>query len=254
MRKTFMFVQGLSVALLMTGCKPPESRVPEPRAPEAGGTSVDKIVQNLLICRKAGPWPDLPAGAVEGPAVRVEDEVGEQKYEWVDCDGRVRGEGTAPVRSVSKTVSLPPVSDLRGPVHFVEVANPNTCVNFRIQAVEDSQLVRPVALPSGQTVLADFPLSQAGRSGHVELKVTDSKLKSRTALNLLEGKNRVEVSYWGRCLRYRAKPDREAGDAVNCERAELLARQFLVVDLEVRRPVLGGVQPRSVCSSQRSQQ
>lgn len=181
----------------------------------------------------------------------VKDKIESSGIEYVDCDGKVVETGSGPIRSLKKTVIVPPPSNIFEPIVYVRVANARTCAVKNVSTKEnalESGSVEEITLPDGEKI--KIPNSSVSNpSGHMRLSLTDATVKLVPELNVQDGNNVLQIQYFGACLKYKAEKDQTkgAGDITNCLESKLLATRDFILEAHILRPEANGTRRVSRC-------
>ena len=162
-----------------------------------------------------------------------------QQIELINCRGEIQELGMMDLRSFQNSFFISPEVKLEK-VHFVKIKNTRTCSEIKIEISKTEDEAKKVS--ERDSVL--FP------NNELRLVYSTNKVQSKRSLNVIDGKNLVEVEFHGDC-----KESREKGKAVrenlakqDCTGSELLSSQQLVIDVSLKRTTTSGVRQIDICS------
>lgn len=168
----------------------------------------------------------------------------------VDCDGKRTSDGHGPVRYFMQFLTVEAPVGLKEKVNFVQIENLRTCSEQRIDAKEDKFLEEQVIpVPDQEAIHIPGPTFTAlGVSGKLKVYLSDSPVKfSPFYLNVHDKNNVINITYYGKCLKYKEVVNEKLGDADNCVEAEVLAQTQFLVSVQVDRPEVSGVHINNTC-------
>lgn len=206
--------------------------------------------KTAATCFKAETEQKLTSQA-RANEMTIEDEIETQTFEYLDCKGEVMRQEKRPISAIQEFISLPVPEGLDDKVRFVEVVNDRTCAKVVIAAKEDQYLIDEVDLEQSQVINMPGHTTQVGQSGKVTLFVTDSLLKMPDRVNVIDGSNVLFVRYFGACTKYKTSNDASGIPTAECEKADLLAKQEVIIQLQVNRPELSEVKRVHQCRLER---
>lgn len=249
MRTTYKGLFLLFMLLGVTACnrnvsdvtsKPNVPNIPNvPDSPQPPELTADMktFFDQLYACEKEeSQQPKTPDNTLSFSLVE-EQEIKDREY--LNCDGSVRSRDRGPVHMVEQVVLLDAPDGLSSDVHFVEFYNHRTCASHQIEASAEP-ITFIVEQPATQE-FGKFIGSQADPKGRAALHVSNSKLRmGGLFLNLAEGRNVIDVSYLGKCLKYKENKEKSSAPA-HCLEAQPLAKKTIVMDLKIDRIEASGV-------------
>jgi hypothetical protein len=183
--------------------------------------------------------------------VVVTDKIASMDNVNVDCDGKTTSAGHGPIRNLNQFIEVAAPADLKEAVNFVHISNARTCSDQLVDAKEDDQLDGTTIEVAGQDpIKLPAPVETVvGVSGKLKILLNDSKMKiSPLYLNVHDKNNVLKISYYGKCLKYKAVQNKNLGEAYNCEQAELLGQIQMVVSVQVERNEVAGTYEHNVCT------
>ena len=239
--KRFMFAAAIAgVAQFMVGCRGPSYDVPKFNPPQVP----DPQIHDLIVCSK--PEADQTFASDATPQ-SIEIALTMQDIEMIGCDGTVASRSHGAVGSEETGFRIEAPEGLAQQINYIELEAPRTCVSERVNATrKGGEGVRDLVLPDGRTIKMPAGFTSVGPTGAIYAVASSSNLRILNELNLAEGKNAVQVRYFGECAQLApTKGDAELPTCVT--KARLLATRNLVISLKVIRTEKPGVHRQSVC-------
>lgn len=189
---------------------------------------VDALLEKYYTCDKKDSEQPLLANDVLDSKVTLDETLELVTYEEIDCDNKVSKSYSAVRTNYKKIIAVlaPPIDQ---PVEFVTVENFRTCETININTVADEKLGGISIVNPDKTVMVLAPVdSEAGKSGNLNLNLTDSTVKLVPGLSITNGKNHLQIKYRGKCLQ---EETTETGK--KCLVFEELANQYLLVEANI---------------------
>ena len=227
-------ILSLGIFLLMCSCDiktdnirthySPDFKMPETKLPDI---RISDILLNT--CNKKDEEMKFSSEALQNTLI-VEDNIEVKDIEQVDCNDKVTKKDHGPVRTLYKMMVITPPHDLKGPVKYAKISNERTC---KQQVVGSSPGI--------------FSISVLTPEAQLDLVLTGSTSMLELALNAQEGNNPIKIQYLGKCLKYREKIEPKLGDEYNCEKAELLATQEILLKIRINYSEASGVERIKNC-------
>lgn len=206
--------------------------------------------KNLLdTCDKKDSEQPAVSTEVTANKIVVQDEIANQDFEMLNCKGGVTSKGTAPVRTLSKFITLSAPANLNEPVAYVSVENFRTCTKNTFDAQDSGIDEKKLTLPDGKVFTIPSTLSQSDRKGEVSLQISDSTISIPMWLNVHDGLNVMKVRYFGACQKFKANKAAGAKDDsyLNCEVPKEIGQKDFVVEVQVQRPQISGTKQIKDC-------
>ena len=173
---------------------------------------------------------------LENP-IKIEDTIPVQDIETMDCDKKVASKTHGPIRSFKADFKLGAPMNLPEPVNYVKVKNARTCAEFKVTA-------------GAQPMLGEIE-SLIKTSGETDITLTDSQSKdlglALHQLNVREGLNVVEITYFGKCQEYRVGKKAE-NDLINCQEATVLSQVTVALQVKINRVETPGTNTINTCT------
>lgn len=236
MRTIFRAMPFFGLALLLSAC-PPKVKVPEYQPP-----SVDEILNSLKTCAKPESEQTVSADAA-AHVFTAKDKIDVMEIETV-CDGQVTKRAHGPVRAFSGMLKLKAPAGLAN-LSFIQFENTRACSRGAIDV--SPEFKSPAGVPEGTANVPFALVSQLGASGDVHLQLSGGTLRLFTELNVVEGRNVVQVRYYGTCLQYREPRDPKMGESYNCLKPQLLATRDFIVQVATELIEKPGVHTQREC-------
>ncbi len=223
-----------------TDFQPPDVKLPDLKS--------DTVLKDILACDKKESEMTISDEARKN-AVSIEDRIEMQNMEKTDCDGKV--ETTfGQVRSLDQIVSVDPPQEFQEDVTFVKVENIRTC---SIQQFDGDEKLSATEYQNekGETVQLPVGLSESDRKGHIRINISDWFYNTGFQVNVRNGANLLEISYFGKCLKYRENPDLSIkAEHYRCEKAELLGSKEVLLNAKIDYVKVDGTKKINTCQKQ----
>lgn len=249
--KLFALLLSTSVIVGCDVVKVPDLKTPEFKAPEVKlDAQTEKLLSELYVCDKKDSELGLDKMDLK-EALIVKDTIESKKAVYVDCAGKRTSAGIASVRKLNQLITVEAPVELKEKVNFVKIDNARTCATQKIDAKDDAFLSEQTIEVAGQEpVKRPGPtFSTVGFSGKMKIRLSDTDAKiSSIYLNVHDKNNLLKISYYGKCLKYKADANEKLGDAYNCLEADLLGEAQLLVSVQVERPEVAGTIEKSTCT------
>lgn len=238
----------LLIAFGMLGACSVKTETTKIESPKIDIPNFDKILSTFVCNKSDSEQPSLSADDLSQKIV-VEDQIETKDLEIVDCEGKVT-KSHGPERNLSKVVEIA-APELSEDVTFVKIENSRTCVETITNSKEDSKLTQQeIDLPNGEKIQIPMFSSEVDRSGKILLNMTDSLERDiLQRLNVLDGANVIKITYFGKCLKFKAgKSVTDGSNSSTCESAKVLMTEQRLIEVKINRPEVTGIKKINACS------
>ncbi|WP_413290946.1 hypothetical protein [Bdellovibrio sp. HCB337] len=235
MKSLWQILGGLALPFVVLACAG-ESKTLKADAPGDLPQEVSADLESdnyYLLCNKKIESAIFPDEAQENTQI-IEDVIPLREYSYHRCNGEVT-QGQEPIFKFTKYIDVEPPKDLRRvrrAVNFVKVKNYRGCNILMVKTGQPN-----LSLLENMTMV-----SSVSKRGRLTFRIhTDEQVRMHSGeLGVLEGKNVVEVRYYGKCLKYKEKVNEKLDDSYNCLEAEILGSKWLTLDVRLAHPLVEG--------------
>jgi hypothetical protein len=245
MGNIYKIISLIVTAVMVLACDTdPTIKMPaDPTMPDLNA----EVMKSFKVCDKAESTKQLTKDSFANQ-ILLEDRIESKNYEVQNCKGEIIEKGYGPVRIYKKRKEIAAPEDLSQSVTFIEVENKRTCSKYRIYTSANAFLPEEVDLGNGQKIKLPILNTEAQPDGTINLLLTDSIYKFFNATHLANGKNLIQIRYFGNCLDNNRVQKANLQVSHSCETAELIASKDLQIELKIDRPRVDGVEKTSKCS------
>jgi hypothetical protein len=229
----------VSMIAILSGCKDP---TPSYKAPEIKRQEVKipsgtdfKLPIEFMVCDKVEA--NVSKELTKHP-LNTRGFTDLQDMEGTDCDGKKTTTPKMPLNNFNANLTIDPPAGIKSNVNFAIVENTRTCSSRRVTFKAGE--VNPLGTP----VWADRPYFM-DEHGRITLGMIDSPFLLRVGLNVANGQNILNITYYGRCLDAVKAAATTAGE---CEKGEELARKSVLVNAEIEKREIDGVYQIDSCT------
>jgi hypothetical protein len=225
--------------LIITSCDPvPKADNPDTDVHFKMPADLQKTFDMLFTCNKKESEITISDAASQNK-MAVEDAIESKDYEITHCDGTV-SKGHGPVRNLEKYLDIAAPEEFKSDVSFIKIENPRTCSENMFDT-DDSI--------SSDSENLNFA-STGDKLGKVKLHISDSTSKMLSfQINVADGKNVLNITYYGKCLKYRDAADHPdfKNEYYRCLEAETLGTKEILLDVQVKRTEVSGIEKTNTC-------